>query len=114
MAKKETKLIGAFCPECGVIVDVRVPVDPELRRLRALVKKLQASTEGKFSVLLNYPDYIASEFPETFYAFVRAKTRDKAVKKAQAKAFAANGGRQGQDLDDFKVELVLPGWHKGV
>ena len=78
----------------------------------------------KYSVLLQYPEWIACDGPETFYAHVRGRNPTEAAIAAIKQAvrhndthfFEEETGRYCDSAgspSDFAVELVLPGWHKG-
>ena len=77
----------------------------------------------KYSVLLQYPEWIASDGPETFYHFVKARSPTEAAVKAIQRAIMHNryyffdedgnySNANGSPLD-FTVELVIPGWVTG-
>lgn len=75
----------------------------------------------KFSVLLLYPDYIATNYGhETFYVCVEADDVDQAVLKAREDAVRSNsdGGEDTEELmlykEDFHVLLALEGYHPAL
>lgn len=75
-----------------------------------------------YSVLLMYPDYIAQDNPETYYAHVLAYSTEHAVEKARNLAAEANEAHfsylGAEEFDrkkkDFTPELILRGRHYGV
>lgn len=64
-----------------------------------------------YSVLLLYPDYIASQYGETYYTHVKAISPAEAVSAAINEAMASNGWDDDEDRrpEDFLVKLVLEG-----
>lgn len=70
-----------------------------------------------FGVVLLYPEYACSDWPESCYVFVRAKNPDDALRKARKKAAKTLGGEDkitlNQLADDFAPMLVLEGHHVG-
>ena len=77
----------------------------------------------RYSVLLQYPEWIAYDGPETFYHWVRARNPEEAAIKAIKAAvkhnytyFFTHEGEYcdaGGNPNDFSVELVIPGWIRG-
>jgi hypothetical protein len=78
----------------------------------------------RYSVLLQYPEWIACDGPETFYHWVMAHNPEEAAVKAIKAAVKHNHAEffdeddkycdaQGSPLD-FSVELVVPGWIRGT
>jgi hypothetical protein len=71
----------------------------------------------KFSVLLLYPDYIASSFGESYYAIVEAISPEEAVTAAQNEAADAQTDGENDDRpdpDDFACILVIAGDHPDI
>lgn len=103
------------------------------RKKAASIKKTRKALKP-FSVLLQYPSYIAQDGPETFYTFVKAANPGAALEAAQAKAvkrvpehFACSCGWEPcddngheswcnakRDASDFELELMLRGHHRGI
>ena len=77
----------------------------------------------RYSVLLQYPEWIACDGPETFYHWVKARNPEEAAVKAIKAAVKHNDTyffEDGEYCDaagsphDFSVELVIPGWIRGT
>lgn len=78
----------------------------------------------RYSVLLQYPEWIACDGPETFYHWVKARNPEEAAIKAIKAAvkhnytyFFTHEGEYcdaGGNPNDFSVELVIPGWIRGA
>ena len=78
----------------------------------------------RYSVLLQYLEWIACDGPETFYHWVRARNPEEAAIKAIKAAVKHNYTyfftHEGEYCDavgnpnDFSVELVIPGWIRGT
>ena len=77
----------------------------------------------RYSVLLQYPEWIACDGPETFYHWVKARSPEEAAVKAIKAAVKHNDTyffEDGEYCDaagsphDFSVELVIPGWIRGT
>ena len=69
----------------------------------------------KYSVLLLYPDYVASNYgEETYYDFVEAKSPRDAVIVAQVAACLHNELDPKEQHDDFAALLVIEGHHMGL
>jgi len=67
----------------------------------------------KFSVLLLYPDYLATQYgEETYFTQVTAAIVEEAAKTAQAEA--VEGQLCECNPDDFAVLLVIKGWHSDL
>ena len=67
----------------------------------------------KYSVLLLYPDYIATEYgTETWYGFTEAENPDEAIRNVQAAATKANQEATINE-EDFAPLLVTIGYNVG-
>lgn len=67
----------------------------------------------KFSVLLLYPDYLATQYgEETYFTHVGAATVAEATQAARAEA--VDGQQCSCDPADFVPLLVVKGWHKDL
>lgn len=67
----------------------------------------------KFTVLLLYPDYLASNYgQETYLAHVGAKNPDMAVREAQRRAKEDN--KTVDNKDDFFPLAVFSGHHQDL
>ena len=77
----------------------------------------------RYSVLLQYPEWIACDGPETFYHWVMARNPEEAAVRAIKAAVRHNDVyffEDGEYCDaagsplDFGVVLVIPGWIHGT
>jgi len=75
----------------------------------------------KYTVILIYPDYIATRYGEEFYtARVLAKDPEDALREARRQAVVANGGSLNPLLGnyihpvDFASAAVFEGFHDNV
>ena len=69
----------------------------------------------KYTVLMLYPDYIASSYgQETYLAHVTATTAKGAVRAAQRQAANAQGADEVEDPSDFYVIFMCKGHTEDV
>jgi len=65
-----------------------------------------------YSVLLFYPDYMQQNGDDTFYTFVKAESKARAIALARKEALAEND--ECENMDDFSVLLVLEGRQRAL
>jgi len=98
--------------------ELRVRINCDCRLMRSSESAAAAVPGDAYTVLLRYPDYLASSYGEdTYLAHVRAPSAEAAVLAAQEEAIKVQQVDD-EDIDasadDFAPLLCLKGWHHGV
>jgi hypothetical protein len=103
---------SASCDECGAAWTELYRLDGYTDLMDSAGKTLAIPRTSSYTVLLLYPDYMATEYGhETFLTHVRANTGTEAVRQARKEACIMNDHASAKD---FFVLAVFHGHHEDI
>lgn len=92
-----------------------VPPGPSgLGGLAVNIKSKKENTMPEYTIVMLYPDYIASQFGETYQALVKAETIEEAIAMAQDEAAQVNELNTVGSPEDFAVTFACIGHFKNL